>query len=927
MSAILLDWVNRELRLSRAVSNIDADFSNGFLFGEILFRFNQQKDFTYHFVDKDTVSCKIDNFCCLEPTFAALQMKVTATTATAVMNETPGAAAQLLYKLKMALGRIAGAGVTGKQRTQYGGYQLTEGVIPLNNLSHRSPRRAYDEATHVQTEQSMHARGQNQTEVNMVAHLSRFEVERLRQDTKVEEAKERDRAAQARMVDSIRQSTNEVIAARRDVLQPQPVVHGTGGEMWAAHMDRQQTARARASRRSASRSMTASMKRTARNELVDATTRNELDRFEANLRATVSVRREQYHAAPVDQPVEGPARTDALLARPGRTLAVEPEDLTLRTRDAEQQMAQMRRRRAQREKRMKSRAQRRQKFVSTELGWLTEHANAVASEAVLHAQLLHRSQAEQKLDTQLARVEKIKKVTIINRRFRQEQLQARREIDAKAIVGDEVLRLATMMDEYTARVALKKQQASEHGAALRWTGDRAVAADCRAIVLRAVDLALLVSAERCARHGLAVAGRPTPLSIWEAKTGLGIPFRRRAELGSVFASLPAMQMEAMAAPPAGGDGDGFAALFAEAQLALDARERAAYLAGPTNAEWPIAPNAALGTLVHAVRDKATPPPRPLRPSGELFGAIQGKLLVAIVGPPTCGQSAQAALLAEQFGLVVVTPTPPPPAAVGEIELDAAPGADGEGDGAADDAAPETAPGGSGVDAIGEGADDDAAAEEGDEAEPEVVPWYDELAASVASPVDDQGEPIYVEDLDQRMVNEVVRQIKASIAAAAPISVEAEAEAEPEGEAPAEVTVAEGAVEANAEEEDAAPASEAEADAGGEAAAEATAEAAAEDTAASLRRRRCRLRRKKLKRRAPASRAGSLTDSRARCARRGCSSAHCATTRPSLARHATSRSTAAQRRRRPSRRRRRRATLFLRLRPRARLWHRSCRRAR
>ena len=103
-------------------------------------------------------------------------------------------------------------------------------------------------------------------------------------------------------------------------------------------------------------------------------------------------------------------------------------------------------------------------------------------------------------------------------------------------------------------------------------------------------------------------------------------------------------------------------------------------------------------------------------------------------------------------------------------------------------------------------------EEGDEAEPEVVPWYDELAASVASPVDDQGEPIYVEDLDQRMVNEVVRQIKASIAAAAPISVEAEAEAEPEGEAPAEVTVAEGAVEANAEEEDAAPASEAEADA-------------------------------------------------------------------------------------------------------------------
>jgi len=51
MSELILGWLNDELQLSRRVTSFERDFTNGFLFGEILARYNQQLNFN-EFVDR-----------------------------------------------------------------------------------------------------------------------------------------------------------------------------------------------------------------------------------------------------------------------------------------------------------------------------------------------------------------------------------------------------------------------------------------------------------------------------------------------------------------------------------------------------------------------------------------------------------------------------------------------------------------------------------------------------------------------------------------------------------------------------------------------------------------------------------------------------------------------------------------------------------
>lgn len=41
MSNILLTWLNTEVDLSKRVHKLEKDFSNGYLLGELLYKFNQ----------------------------------------------------------------------------------------------------------------------------------------------------------------------------------------------------------------------------------------------------------------------------------------------------------------------------------------------------------------------------------------------------------------------------------------------------------------------------------------------------------------------------------------------------------------------------------------------------------------------------------------------------------------------------------------------------------------------------------------------------------------------------------------------------------------------------------------------------------------------------------------------------------------------
>ncbi|OWZ24331.1 Flagellar protein [Phytophthora megakarya] len=148
MATPLLRWLNQELELSTQVTDMEVDFANGYLLGEILHRLNHQHNFK-DFMRSSSADAKILNFCLLEPTLRNLNIKFDATVASSIMNEQENAAANLLYQIKIAADRVARApGVSTKslERT---------GIIPLHNRPVKLAKPAYDSEEHRQFEHSV----------------------------------------------------------------------------------------------------------------------------------------------------------------------------------------------------------------------------------------------------------------------------------------------------------------------------------------------------------------------------------------------------------------------------------------------------------------------------------------------------------------------------------------------------------------------------------------------------------------------------------------------------------------------------------------------------------------------------------------------------------------------------------------------------
>ena len=82
---------------------------NGFVFGELLFHHNQLHSFG-KFLRTNTSDAKINNFCLIEPSLRAMNVKFDAQTAYAIMQGKPGAASTVLYKVWA--GVVGGWGVT-----------------------------------------------------------------------------------------------------------------------------------------------------------------------------------------------------------------------------------------------------------------------------------------------------------------------------------------------------------------------------------------------------------------------------------------------------------------------------------------------------------------------------------------------------------------------------------------------------------------------------------------------------------------------------------------------------------------------------------------------------------------------------------------------------------------------------------------------
>jgi hypothetical protein len=104
MVELIETWVNNEVKLSKKIKNIEEDFSNGYLFGELLDKYNMISNFS-EYRDKDDHEIKIANFKLLEKAFRDMEIKIDKGRIFDLLNKKRGVSARFLYMIKMTLAK------------------------------------------------------------------------------------------------------------------------------------------------------------------------------------------------------------------------------------------------------------------------------------------------------------------------------------------------------------------------------------------------------------------------------------------------------------------------------------------------------------------------------------------------------------------------------------------------------------------------------------------------------------------------------------------------------------------------------------------------------------------------------------------------------------------------------------------------------
>jgi len=104
MANLIINWLNNEIKLSKKIHIIEEDFANGFLFGEIMSKYNQINNFS-EYRNKEDLNSKINNFKLIEKAFRELSIKLERAKLEDIINKKRGIATRYLYQLKMALSK------------------------------------------------------------------------------------------------------------------------------------------------------------------------------------------------------------------------------------------------------------------------------------------------------------------------------------------------------------------------------------------------------------------------------------------------------------------------------------------------------------------------------------------------------------------------------------------------------------------------------------------------------------------------------------------------------------------------------------------------------------------------------------------------------------------------------------------------------
>ncbi|NWS55190.1 SPEF2 protein, partial [Chunga burmeisteri] len=155
MSAILCEWLNEEVKLSRSVvpGSFSEEFSTGYLLGELLHKYGLQEDFNKFsqsrlvHMDNMVANAKLNNFCRLEPTLHLLGVQFNENVAQDIMTGQHGAATKLLYELYIALekkrkAKLTGVAMEAMRPAATAKLKSIESVLYREHLKNLTPRQA-----------------------------------------------------------------------------------------------------------------------------------------------------------------------------------------------------------------------------------------------------------------------------------------------------------------------------------------------------------------------------------------------------------------------------------------------------------------------------------------------------------------------------------------------------------------------------------------------------------------------------------------------------------------------------------------------------------------------------------------------------------------------------------------------------------------
>ena len=102
MSELLQNWLNKEIKLSKTITNISNDFQNGYLFAELLFKTRQIPKLS-SFKNSNNYKDIIYNFCHLQKNFSDIGIVLDEKSRDEIININPYAAQIYLFKIKQVL--------------------------------------------------------------------------------------------------------------------------------------------------------------------------------------------------------------------------------------------------------------------------------------------------------------------------------------------------------------------------------------------------------------------------------------------------------------------------------------------------------------------------------------------------------------------------------------------------------------------------------------------------------------------------------------------------------------------------------------------------------------------------------------------------------------------------------------------------------